>query len=232
VQAEADGGEAVFAGWWDGSGKPQSAPVRLGPASKTTWNLNAAIDGTGVGWVVYDAEVETSASEVYIARADGFATGAVRLTMDDNAPSKYPDLSIAADGRAALSWQDERDGNVEVYLMTGSPTDLRGEIDKRSRRVTNTSGESSGAYLSWNGDRLGLVWSDKTPGQHEVHFASLDATGMMREPERRITNTSAWSLVRAIRPDGAGFALLWSEYVPPSVQVPDATSEVFFQKTP
>jgi hypothetical protein len=232
VQAEADGGEAVFAGWWDGSGKPQSAPVRLGPASKTTWNLNAAIDGTGVGWVVYDAEVETSASEVYIARADGFATGAVRLTMDDNAPSKYPDLSIAADGRAALSWQDERDGNVEVYLITGSPTDLTGEIDKRSRRVTNTSGESSGAYLSWNGDRLGLVWSDKTPGQHEVHFASLDATGMMREPERRITNTSAWSLVRAIRPDGAGFALSWSEYVPPSVQVHAATSEVFFQKTP
>ena len=57
VQAETDGREAVFAGWWDGVGKPLSAPVRLGPVSQTTWNLNAAIDGTGVGWVVYDAEV-------------------------------------------------------------------------------------------------------------------------------------------------------------------------------
>lgn len=232
VQAEADGREAVFAGWWDGSGKPQSAPVRLGPASETTWNLNAAIDGTGVGWVVYDAEVETRASEVYIARADGVATGAVRLTNDDNAPSKYPDLSMTATGHAALSWQDDRDGNVEVYLITGSLADFTGEIDRRARRVTNTPGESNGAYLSWNGDRLGLVWSDKTPGQHEVHFASFDASGKIREPERRITSTSAWSLVRAIRPDGAGFAFSWTEYVPPSVQVQDGTSEVFFQKIP
>jgi hypothetical protein len=230
VQAEADGHEAVFAGWWDGSGKPLSAAIRLGPASKTTWNLNAAIDGSGIGWVVYDAEVETRASEVYIARADGIASGAVRLTNDDNAPSKYPDLAIGAAGRAALSWQDERDGNVEVYLITGSLTDLTGEIDARSRRVTNTPGESSGAYLSWNGDRLGLAWSDKMSGQHDVHFASFDANGMMREPERRITNTSAWSLVRAIRPDGAGFALSWIEYVPPSVEVNEGTSQVFFQK--
>ena len=232
VQAEADGHEAVFAGWWDGVGKPLSAPVRLGPVSKTTWNLNAAIDRTGVGWVVYDAEVETRASEVYLARADGIGSGAVRLTNDDNAPSKYPDLAIDAAGRSALSWQDERDGNVEVYLVTGSLTDLTAEIDARSRRVTNTPGESNGAYLSWNGDRLGLVWSDKTSGQHEVRFASFDANGMMREPERRITNTSAWSLVRAIRPDGAGFAISWIEYVPPSVQVHEGTSQVFFQKIP
>ena len=232
VQAEADGHEAVFAGWWDGVGKPLSAPVRLGPVSKTTWNLNAAIDRTGVGWVVYDAEVETRASEVYLARADGIGSGAVRLTNDDNAPSKYPDLATDAAGRAALSWQDERDGNVEVYLITGSLTDLTAEIDARSRRVTNTPGESNGAYLSWNGDRLGLAWSDKISGQHEVHFASFDANGMMREPERRITNTSAWSLVRAIRPDGAGFAISWMEYVPPSVQVHEGTSQVFFEKIP
>ena len=230
VQGEADGREAVFAGWWDGSGKSQSAPSRVGPASKTTWNVNASIDEMGVGWVVFDAEVETGASEVYIARADGPATKTYRLTNDDSAPSKYPDLSIAAAGRAALSWQDERDGNVEVYLFTGSLTDLTGEIDTRSQRVTNTPGESSGAYLSWNADRLGLVWSDKTPGQHEVHFASFDANGMMREPQRQITNTSAWSLVRALRPDGAGFALSWMEYVPPSVEVHEGTSEVFFQK--
>lgn len=232
VQTEADGREAVFAGWWDGSGKPRSAPARLGPASKTTWNLDAAIDGTGVGWVVFDAEVETRASEVYIARMDGPATGAVRLTKDDSAPSKYPDLSIAGAGRAALSWQDERDGNVEVYLVTGSLADLTGEIDGRSHRVTNTPGESEGAYLMWNGDRLGLAWSDKTPGQHEVYFASFDANGTMVEPERRITNTSAWSLVRAIRPDGAGFAVAWTEYVPASVEVREGRAEIYFEKIP
>jgi len=231
VKMEGDGHEAVFAGWWDEQGRPKAPPVRLGPASKTTWNMNAAIDEQGIPWVVFDTEVSTRASEVYVAKVDGSAT-AVRLTKDDGAPSKYPDLAIGAGGRMALSWQDERDGNVEVYLLTGVLGDLSGEIDGRSRRVTNTPGETIGAYLAWNGDRIGLSWSDKISGQHEVYFESFDATGMPRESARRLTGNTTWSLVPAIRPRGDGFALAWNEYQPESVEVHNGGSEVFFLPVP
>jgi len=231
VKMEGDGHEAVFAGWWDEQGRPKAPPVRLGPASKTTWNMNAAIDEQGIPWVVFDTEVSTRASEVYVAKVDGSAT-AVRLTKDDGAPSKYPDLAIGAGGRMALSWQDERDGNVEVYLLTGVLGDLSGEIDGRSRRVTNTPGETIGAYLAWNGDRIGLSWSDKISGQHEVYFESFDATGMPREAARRLTGNTTWSLVPAIRPRGDGFALAWNEYQPESVEVHNGGSEVFFLPVP
>jgi hypothetical protein len=110
--------------------------------------------------------------------------------------------------------------------------DLTGEIDGRSRRVTSTPGESIGAYLAWNGDRLGLAWSDKTPGQHEVYFESFDSSGEPRETARRITENSSWSLVPAIRPREAGFALAWNEYVPASAEIHDGTSEVFFGSVP
>lgn len=233
IQAEADGHEAVFAGWWDKDGSPKGMPVRLGPASKTTWNLNASIDAQGAGWVVFDAEVSTRASEVYVARLEGTtATAAVQLTKDDGAPSKYPDLAIGAGGRAALSWQEERDGNVEVYLLTGRLGDLTGEIDGRARRVTNTPGESTGAYIAWNGEQLGLAWSDKTPGQPEVYFEALDATGASRGPARRLTENVTWSLVPAIRPRSDGFALAWNEYKPASVEVHIGASEVFFTTVP
>jgi hypothetical protein len=232
VKADADGGEAVFAGWWDKDGHPKAAPIRLGPASKTTWNLNASIDEQGIGWVVFDAEVATRTSEVYVAKLDGSATSAVRLTKDDGAPSKYPDLALGAGGRAALSWQEERDGNVEVYLITGKLSDLAGEIDGRSRRVTNTPGESNGAYIAWNDDRLGLAWSDKTTGQPEVYFESFDGSGNSQEPARRITNTREWSLVPAIRPWGRGFALAWTEYIPASIEFHQGTGEVFFDLIP
>jgi hypothetical protein len=231
VQMEEDGHEAVFAGWWDEQGRPKAAPIRLGPASKTTWNLNAALDEHGTAWVVFDAEVSTRASEVYVAKADASAR-AIRLTKDDGAPSTYPDLSIGAGGRIALSWQDERDGNVEVYLLTAMLSDLSGEIDGRSRRVTNTPGESIGAYLAWNGDRIGLSWSDKTPGQHEVYFATFDRTGMSREPARRLTGNTTWSLVPAIRSHGDGFALAWNEYQPQTVEIHVGSSEVFFLSVP
>jgi hypothetical protein len=232
VQTEADSGEVVFAAWWDTDGHQTGPAIRLGTASKTTWNLNASIDEQGWGWVVFDAEFSTRASEVYVARADGSSTPAIRLTKDDGAPSKYPDLALGADGRAALSWQEERDGNVEVYLITGTLSDLTGEIDGRSRRVTHTPGESSGAYLAWNDDRLGLAWSDKTPGQPEVYFESFDSAGASREPARRITQTATWSLVPAIRPRRNGFALLWNEYQPASVEVHIGTSQIFFSALP
>jgi hypothetical protein len=232
IQAEDEGREAVFAAWWDADGRRRGAPIRLGPASKTTWNLNATLDETGAAWVVYDAEVDTRASEVYLARTGESAVTLMRLTKDDGASSKYPDVSIGAGGRAALSWQDERDGNVEVYLLSARVGDFVGEIEGRAMRVTNTPGESNGAYLNWNGDRLGLAWADKTLGQHEVYFQSFDRSGASREGARRITDTRPWSLVPAIRPAGRGFALGWSEYVPASAEVHSGTAEVFFQLIP
>lgn len=231
IQMEADGHEAVFAGWWEADGRPRSAPIRLGAASKTSWNLNAALDANGMAWVVFDADALTRASEVYIARADGSGADPVRLTTDDGAPSKYPDLAITRGGHAALSWQDDRDGNTEVYLVTAPLSELNTEIEKRGHRVTTTPGESIGAYLAWNGDRLGLAWSDKTQGQHELYFESFTADGMPREPARRVTQTATWSLVPAIRPRRDGFALAWTEYSPAG-EMHGGTAEVFFTSVP
>jgi hypothetical protein len=182
--------------------------------------------------VVFDAEASTRASEVYVARADASSAGAVRLTKDDGSPSKYPDLAIGAGGRAALSWQDDRDGNTEVYLLTGRLSDLTGEIEGRSHRVTTTPGESIGAYLKWNRDQLGLAWSDKVSGQHEIYFESFDASGVSRGAARRLTKSQTWSLVPAIQPHRDGFALAWTEYAPESVEVHIGTAEVFFQSVP
>ena len=232
IQSEGDGREAVFAGWWESNGRPRSAPVRLGAASKTTWNVNATLDGSGVAWVVFDAEASTRASEVYIARAEASSAGAVRLTKDDGAPSKYPDLAFGAGGHTALSWQDDRHGNPEVYLFTGRLSDLTGEIEERARRVTMTPGETIGAYLKWNRDRLGLAWSDKMSGQHEIYFESFDPDGTSRGAPRRLTETAMWSLVPAIQPRRDGFALAWTEYAPESVESHQGTAEVFFVSVP
>jgi hypothetical protein len=231
IQTEADGHEAAFARWWEADGRPRTAPMRLGAASKTTWNLNAALDASGTAWVVFDADASTRASEVYIARADASGVDPVRLTIDDGAPSKYPDLAIGRGGRAALSWQDDRDGNTEVYLLAATLSEMKTGIDGRRRRVTATPGESIGAYIAWNGDRLGLVWSDKTEGQHEVYFESFTAEGTPREPARRLTQTTTWSLVPAIRPRRDGFALAWTEYSPAG-EMHDGTAEVFFTSVP
>lgn len=227
IQAESDATEAVYVGTWDQDGHETRTRARVGTASKTTWNLNIAVDRSGV-WVVFDAVVSTRASELFLARLDDSGAHPVRLTRDDGAESKYPDLKLDDEGRVALTWYDMRDGNDEVYLFVGSQADLHGEIDEKSHRVTTTEGESIGAYLAWNNRVLGLAWSDKTSGTHDVYFQRFDDAGKPLGAEKRVTVSPMWSLVPAIRPWHMGFALAWTEYQPTSSQIHEGTGEVAF----
>jgi len=227
IQAEPDSSEAVYVGTWTRDGHEPHSRVKVGAASKSTWNLNLAIDPSSV-WIVYDAAASTRANELFLARVNGSGADLERLTKDDGVESKYPDLKIGDEGRVALTWYDMRDGNDEVYLFVGGHSDLHGEIDDKSQRITMTEGESIGAYLAWNNGDIGLAWSDKTPGVHDVFFRRFDSAGMPISPEQRITQTSAWSLVPAIRPWRKGFALAWTEYQPTSSQVHEGSGEVAF----
>ena len=228
IQMDADQSEAVWAGRWDRSGHELRPAVRLGPASATTWNLNAALDQSGGAWVVFDAADSTRANELFLARVDASGTHFLRLTSDDGAASKYPDVSIATDGRVAITWYDERDGNEEVYLLTAAASELTGDVEARARRVTTTPGQSMGAYLAWNAGRVGLAWTDTIDGQHEVYFRLFDADGAPLGDASRITQNDTWSLVPAIRAWRDGFALAWNEYRPASAEIHDGTSEVAF----
>lgn len=229
---EADGGgEFVWGGWWGADGRPRGAPVRLGAAGETTWNLNAAIAPNGEAWVVFDARAGTRVDELFAARlAEGQVTLA-RLTADDGIRSKYPDLAFDAGGGAAITWFDERDGNREVYLAaTVTADELLLPIERRARRITSTPGASIGAYLAWNGERIGLAWCDDSGGNYEVFFQSFDASGNAIAPPRRLSDTPTNSMIPAIEPWSEGFALSWAEVVPAPIGAGDEATrgEVVF----
>ena len=215
IQKEPDGTEAVWRQWWTREGDPIGPPVRLAPASKTTWNLNAAVDDGGSAWVVFDSDAFTQASEVFLARDDASERPLERLTSDDGSPSTYPDIAVRA-GTAALAWQDERDGNSEIYLAIDTLDQLAMGVDGRANRVTTTGDESIGAYVAWNRERVGLAWSEKTGGEggrHEIYFQEFDA-GRARSESERVTENLTESLVPAIEPWREGFVLAWNEYTP------------------
>jgi hypothetical protein len=230
IEADEERHEFVWGGWWSLAGQPLGVPVRLGAAADTTYNLNAAISPTGEAWVVFDARAETRVDELFVATLAESRATVARLTGDDGIRSKYPDIGFTPDGRAALTWFDERDGNREVYLAAGRADELRLPIEERALRVTTTDGASIGAYLAWNGARIGLAWSDDSSGNYEVFFQPFDAAGSPLEPPRRLSDTATNSLIPAIEPWRDGFALAWDEVVPPPPGAPseDARGEVVF----
>ena len=90
---------------------------------------------------------------------------------------------------------------------------LRNRFEAHARRVTPTVGASIGAYVAWNGGRVGLVWSDDTEGEAEVYFQAFDATGGALHAAERLTHNPTASLIPAIQPWSDGFALAWNEDV-------------------
>ena len=154
IQDETEATSSVWASWWNTDGDPLGLPVRLAPAGRTTWNLNATLDGHGDAWLVFDADAGTRAEELFLIRASvGKMPLVQQLTPDDGFPSKYPDVAFF-DDQAALTWFDERDGNQEVYVAIAPTAEIGESLEDRAQRVTDTPGNSIGAYLSWNGDRL------------------------------------------------------------------------------
>ncbi len=195
-------------------GEPLGPPRRVADASPTTWNLNLRTDENGVSWVVFDARLGTRAHELLLARVDHDRVTLDRLSADDGASSLYPDLALGA-GRVAVTWWDMRDGNAEIYLAVVDEEGLRRDIERDARRVTDTAGESIGAYVSWDGTEFGLAWSDEVePGRpHEVYFQRFTAAGVPARPPRRLTDNPTASLIPAIRGAGSRFALAWNEDV-------------------
>ena len=195
-------------------GEPLGPPRRVADASPTTWNLNLRTDEDGVAWVVFDARSGTRAHELFLARVERDRVTVDRLSADDGASSLYPDLAFGG-GRTAFTWWDTRDGNAEVYLAVVDEEGLPSGIDREARRVTDTAGESIGAYVSWDGTGFGLAWSDEVEPDrpHEIFFQRFTAAGVPEQAPRRLTDNPTASLIPAIRGAGARFALAWNEDV-------------------
>jgi hypothetical protein len=228
IEAEADGAESVWAGWWGVDGRPRGAPVVLGAASTNTWNLNAAIADSGSAVVVFDARAGTQAEELFLATLTDGRVTLTQLSTDDGVASKYPDVALAGSD-AALTWFDERDGNKEVYLAV-APLRALSPLEPHARRITNTSGESIGAYVAWNRQRIGLAWSDDSNGNYEIYFQSFDAGNYPQSAPQRLTETPTSSLIPAIKPWRDGFAVAWDEvaYSPAGVHDEATRAEVLF----
>jgi hypothetical protein len=228
IETSAEGAEMVWGGWWELDGRPRGSPVALGAAGASTWNLNAAIGDSGAAVVVFDAEAGTQAEELFLATLAGGRVILTQLSTDDGIRSKYPDIALAGTD-AALTWFDERDGNREVYLAV-APLRALSPIEPYARRITNTAGESIGAYVAWNRQRIGLAWSDDSHGNYEVFFQSFDAGNYPQAAPQRLTETPTNSLIPAIKPWRDGFAIAWDEVAPSAAGVHDEATraEVLF----
>lgn len=193
------------------AGKPLGPARDLGSANRDTWNLNAGLHGDTFV-VVYDTDLGSAAHELHLIEVRGDDVRHRQLSADDGHSSLYPDLQINSAGQAALTWFDEKEGNQEVYLAVAPLADLARNAAVKPIRISNTPGDSIGAYLAWNGETIGLAWSDDIDGRREVLAQAFDSLGQPIGPIQQLSSSQEQSSIPAIRAEGTGFLVAWNDY--------------------
>ncbi|MCB5425062.1 hypothetical protein H0274_07330 [Altererythrobacter sp. CC-YST694] len=193
------------------AGKPLAAPREVGRGDRDTWNLNATVAG-GAMVIAYDAAGAREANELHLIEVTAKGARPVQLTPDDGNASLYPDLQVNEAGIAALTWFDERDGNREIYLSIGLLADFLAGPMPPPIRVTHGEGESLGAYLAWNGDRVGLVWSDEVGSDRHIFAQGFNSAGQPLGAAHQLSTGSGKSSIPVIRASGKGFLVAWNDY--------------------
>jgi hypothetical protein len=114
-------------------------------------------------------------------------SGDLRIT---NNPASSDFVYIGkSDTGFGVVWQDKRDGPAgQIYFAGLTSQGVR--VAPADTRVSNTSGASGHPALAWNGQSWGLVYSDDSPGNTELFYRPLNASGAPTAAAIRLTNAS------------------------------------------
>ncbi len=171
----------------------------------------------GLAW----GDDRSGTEQIHFARVatDGSAVGSDLAITTANGDSKGP--AIAWSGtHFGIVWEDERDGNREIYFAAMSPD---GTVATAATRVTDNNNSSDAPSLAWNGSAYGVSWTDNREGNDEIYFALLDTVGTVLAGPTAATNNAAKSDQSVLTWTGAEFGLSWTDDR-------DGDDEIFFAR--
>ena len=164
-------------------------------------------DNRASGFDVFFSQVDRSGNKI---------AGDVQLSAGTG-NSSAPDLAWTGNVYG-VAWQDDRDGNDEIYLAL---VDRLGVQIGTDIRVTRNAGASHAPRLAWNGSDFAVIWEDDRDGNWELYFARLDANGLKIGGDMRLTQDVASSLEPDIVWTGTEYGVAWRDNR-------DGNNEIYF----
>jgi hypothetical protein len=107
-----------------------------------------------------------------------------------------------------IAWEDQRDGNREIYFARTDPSGVKLGPDLR---VTNNAAESSNPTLVWTGSEYGLAWEDTRDGNREIYFTRIDTSGTEIGGDIRITIAGGDSVHPSLAWNGSEYGVAWED---------------------
>ncbi len=135
----------------------------------------------------------------------------VRLT-NDPAPSHTSFNNawcIAASGNVVhVVWNDERDGNKEIYYKRSTDGGVSWGADTR---LMNNTALSEFPSVSVSGSVVHVVWNDFRDGNHEIYYKRSTDGGTSWGADTRLTNATGTSSKSSVAVSGSAVHVVWRD---------------------
>jgi hypothetical protein len=135
----------------------------------------------------------------------------VRLTNDpgQSLVSDNNAWCIAANGNVVhVIWQDDRDGNREIYYKRSIDAGITWGTDTR---LTNNSSSSMNPAFSISGSTVHVVWQDARDGRTEIYYKRSIDGGLTWGADTRLTNSIGNKWCISISVSGSSVHIDWSD---------------------
>ncbi len=198
-----------------------SANVKVNDDSQTAIQQGPAIGVTAAGaaTAVWH-DTRQNKKNLYSSRlAAGGSTWAANLKVTSNQTSNKstPDLAMGPDGTTYVVWQDDQNGNNDVYFASLAPGAGAWSANSKVSDDPGTARQDSPSIAVDQSGNLIVTWIDYRAGNFNTGLAEVRST-------RRPAGTSIWSASvivadatskpktndLAIRPDGRAIAV-WED---------------------
>lgn len=146
-------------------------------------------------------------------------SGDFQLT-NKSSRSDFP--SVCVSGQTVnIAWEDNRDGNFEIYYKRSTDNGINWEADMR---MTNDTANSFLTSVVASGQFLHMVWTDERDGNKEIYHKKSTDGGINWGTDTRLTNASGDSWYPSTASYGQDAYIVWREGR-------DGNSEIYFKRT-
>ncbi len=177
----------VFAypeGWGD--------DIRLTFDPDNSWYPSLAVDSNNNVHIAWNDDRDGN-EEIYYTKLDNNGNTLVedrRLTFAP-AASYVPSLALDSNNNVHIAWNDDRDGNYEIYY---TKLDNNGNTLVEDRRLTFAPADSWAPSLALDSNNnVHIAWRDDRDGNREIYYTKLDNDGNTLVDDRRLTFDPAYS---------------------------------------